>query len=114
MTPLFVFALFFAGLSVGYSDRCLNPEISSETFTTQDATIVTNIAYICEFQVRCKSGVAANLYAEIDGSIVPISVIGPNTHQVSFPIMYHNHISTILISRLAGLKTRKLLLEVIK
>lgn len=72
----------FASVTFVNCSSCENPQITSKTFTTQDATVVLNIAYVTEFEVQCKSGTLSNLYADIDGAVVPISVIGPNTYQV--------------------------------
>lgn len=61
---------------------CENPQVTSKTFTTLDATVVANIAYVSEFEVVCKSGSVTNLYADTEGIIVPVSVIGTNKFQV--------------------------------
>nr|XP_023024242.1 translocon-associated protein subunit delta-like [Leptinotarsa decemlineata] len=71
---------FFAGLC----SSCSNPEVTSTSFTTLDATIVSNIAYISEFTVKCSSGVVGNLYSELDGNISPVSIVGSNQYQVSW------------------------------
>ncbi|XP_050313869.1 translocon-associated protein subunit delta [Anthonomus grandis grandis] len=73
--------VFLSGLSLA----CTNPQVTSKSFTTQDATIVTHIAYIADFQVKCSSGDVSNLYAELeDGSIVPVAQVAPDTYQVSW------------------------------
>lgn len=87
MALVFNFVIIFVTLSVGYCSSCINPEIISETFTTQDATIVTNVAYVSEFQIKCKTGTATNLYADIEGSIVPVSVVGIDIYQVSLQLI---------------------------
>lgn len=75
---LYVFAIF----SVAFCGGCENPQVNSKSFTTLDATIVANIAYISEFEMQCSSGAPATLYADIEGSIVPVSVVGNNKFQV--------------------------------
>lgn len=87
MAQLLNLAVIFVTISVGYCSSCINPEITSETFTTQDATIVTNIAYVSEFQVKCKTGAATNLYADIEGNIVPVSIVGQGVYQVCLLLM---------------------------
>lgn len=67
---------------------CSNPEVAATSFTTLDATIVTNIAYISEFSVKCSSGKLGNLYAELDGTISPVSTVGNNRFQVSNEIYF--------------------------
>lgn len=79
----FNFLAFFAFVSSGLCSSCTNPQVTSKSFTTQDATIVTNIAYISEFSLECSSGTVSHLYADVDGIIVPVSEIAPNTYQVS-------------------------------
>lgn len=64
-------------------ESCTNPQLTSTSFTTEDATIVTNIAYISEFTLKCSNGQVPPLYAEVNGNIVPVSVVGPNQYQVS-------------------------------
>lgn len=73
---------FLAMLSLGNCSTCEKPQITSKSFTTLDATVVANIAYVTEFEVICKAGSLTSLYADIDGIIVPVSVIGTNKFQV--------------------------------
>lgn len=79
---------FLATLSLACCSTCENPKVTSKTFTTLDATIVANIAYVSEFQVTCSSGSLTNLYADIEGSIVPVSVIGDSKYQVRFIALF--------------------------
>lgn len=63
---------------------CSNPEVTSKSFTTQDATIVSHIGFISEFSVKCSSGQVSSLYAQLeDGSVIPVAVVGPQAYQVS-------------------------------
>ncbi|CAH1373137.1 unnamed protein product [Tenebrio molitor] len=63
---------------------CENPEIRSNSYTTEDATILTHIAYISEFTVKCGSGTVSNLYALMGDTVQPIGVTGPNRYQISW------------------------------
>ncbi|CAG9855212.1 unnamed protein product [Phyllotreta striolata] len=83
MTRLYILA-FISLLSCTFCLGCSNPKVTSSSFTTVDATIVTNIAYISEFSVTCESGKAGNLYAEVEGNISPVSIVGNNRYQVSW------------------------------
>lgn len=114
MARLLNLAVIFVMISMGYCSSCTNPEITSETFTTQDATIVTSIAYVSEFQVKCKTGTATNLYADIEGSIVPVSVVGQGLYQVSLQLFIEQKVRKFGAFRLVGPKIQKLLPEVIK
>lgn len=76
------------------ASSCSKPSIQSTSFTTQDATIVTNIAYIAQFKLSCDGEPAVSvlnqlclfsifyqlhvqqdipLYAEVGGK--PLSVV---------------------------------------
>lgn len=79
-----LFIALFAVISCGLCESCIEPKITSRTFTTQDATVVTNIAYITEFDVECGAGTISSLYADVDGNVQPVSLIGLNSYQVSF------------------------------
>lgn len=73
---------FLAILSSAVANSCNNPQITSNSFTTQDATIVANIAYVSEFSVKCESGAVSNLYADVDGVIAPVTIVGTDKFQV--------------------------------
>ncbi|XP_028140133.1 translocon-associated protein subunit delta [Diabrotica virgifera virgifera] len=75
---------FFTIISASFCLGCTNPEVSSKSFTTLDATIVTNIAYISEFSIKCGSGKLGNLYAALNGHISPVSLVGNDKFQVSW------------------------------
>ncbi|RZC40333.1 TRAP-delta domain containing protein [Asbolus verrucosus] len=75
------FLLFCIG---GAVSSCESPEIISSTYTTEDATVLTHIAYISEFTVKCGSGSVSNLYALMGGAVQPIGVIGPSKYQISW------------------------------
>lgn len=68
------------------ADTCTKPEVSASAYTTQDATVLTNIAFIAEFHLKCSNGVEGiPLYAEINGKTVPAARIGDYNHyQVSW------------------------------
>merc|ERR1712071_355579 len=53
---------------------CSNPTLSSTSFTTQDATILSNIAYVSQFKLECDGEPAdIPLFAEVGGK--PLSVV---------------------------------------
>lgn len=70
-------------IAFGLSCKSLTPE-SINTFTTQDATIVSQIAYIAEFKLNCPGLETAPLFAEFDGQLSPVSRVGENQFQVSY------------------------------
>ncbi|RZC35843.1 TRAP-delta domain containing protein [Asbolus verrucosus] len=84
MSKIFLIVACVAFATTALCESCTNPQITSTSFTTQDATIVTNIAYISDFTLKCGNGEASTLYAEINGNIVPVSIVGENQYQVSW------------------------------
>ncbi|XP_060515745.1 translocon-associated protein subunit delta [Cylas formicarius] len=85
MKQQIVLASFFFVSFTGFCGACTNPQVTSKSFTTQDATIVSHIAYVSDFSVKCSSGEAGSLYAELeDGSITPVAIVGPQSYQVSW------------------------------
>ncbi|XP_044746111.1 translocon-associated protein subunit delta-like [Coccinella septempunctata] len=79
------FAFFFACLNLAFSETCKNPVITSHSFTTQDSTYLTNIAYIGVFEVKCENdGILKNIYADLNGNIAPVSTVDKNKFQVSW------------------------------
>ncbi|KAL1110297.1 hypothetical protein AAG570_008374 [Ranatra chinensis] len=85
MSALVRLAVFAVFLNFAASEGCTKPEITSVSYTTQDATIVTNIAFVSEFTFRC-SGLPSDvpLYAEVGGSVFPAVHIGREKYQVSW------------------------------
>uniref|UniRef100_A0A4D5RAI4 Translocon-associated protein subunit delta n=1 Tax=Scolopendra viridis TaxID=118503 RepID=A0A4D5RAI4_SCOVI len=67
-------------------DTCQNPQVSSESYTTTDATVVVNIAFIAQFTVKCSNNVKnLNLYADVNGKIIPVTKsLEENKYQVSW------------------------------
>ncbi|PSN36512.1 hypothetical protein C0J52_05052, partial [Blattella germanica] len=65
---------------------CTKPAVSFTQYTTQDATILTNIAFVAEFTLSCENrAVGFPLYAEINGRTLPAARIGDdNRYQVSW------------------------------
>lgn len=64
--------LFSAIISLAYCDTCTKPEVSASSYTTQDATVLTNLAFIAEFTLKCGNGVkGVPLHAEVNGKTLP-------------------------------------------
>lgn len=68
------------------ADVCTKPEVSASAYTTQDATVLTSIAFVAEFTLKCGNHVIGlPLYAEINGKTLPAARIGDdNRYQVSW------------------------------
>lgn len=75
--------LFYFKLVQG--NTCTKPEVTASAYTTQDATVLTNIAFIAEFTLKCSNGVKGiPLYAEVNGKTLPAAKTGDNKYQVSW------------------------------
>ncbi|XP_071439272.1 translocon-associated protein subunit delta [Hetaerina americana] len=83
-------SVIFVAFSFTFGKTCTNPEVSATAFTTQDATVLTSIAYVSEFTLQCSNGAEKDrlpLYAEVNGVTLPTARIGPEgygRYQVSW------------------------------
>ncbi|XP_031631150.1 translocon-associated protein subunit delta [Contarinia nasturtii] len=87
MSKLLFVCAFSAIVSLSLGLSCTSPTVESDvSFTTQDATIVSQIAFITEFTLKCsnKASETSPLFAEIDGKLQPVSRIGTDRFQVSW------------------------------
>nr|CAD7195006.1 unnamed protein product [Timema douglasi] len=67
------------------AEVCSNPDVTASAYTTQDATVLTSIAFIADFTLKCGNGAKGiPLYAEIDGKTVPAARTGDDKYQVSW------------------------------
>lgn len=81
---LLVCSLFML-ITFSAANSCSKPEVSASAYTTQDATVLTNIAFVAEFTLKCANGVKGiPLYAEINGKTLPAARIGEDKYQVSW------------------------------
>lgn len=73
------------GFSAANSNICTKPEVSAQSYTTPDATILTNIGFVAEFSLKCGNGVQnPSLFAELGGKTQSVARIGNNKYQVSW------------------------------
>lgn len=84
MVTKYAFCLL-AIASVAFAQGCTNPQVEASSFTSLDATVVTHIAYITEFTLKCDNPLPENyaLYAEVDGKPLTAARVGENRYQVS-------------------------------
>lgn len=90
MVTKYVVSLFvIASLSGAFAQSCQNPQVEAASFTSLDATIVTQIAYITEFTLKCDNPLPENyaLYAEVDGKSLTAARVGENKYQVCITLM---------------------------
>lgn len=79
-----VVLLAYACISGAVAEGCANPKVEATSFTSLDATVVTQIAYITEFSLKCDNPLPENyaLYAEVDGKALTAARVGQNKYQV--------------------------------
>lgn len=70
------------------ANSCGKPEVQATSYTTQDATVLTNIAYVAEFALKCSTGVKGlPLYAEVNGKILPAARTSDDSHYQVYSII---------------------------
>ncbi|CAH4034397.1 translocon-associated protein subunit delta [Pieris brassicae] len=86
MVTKYLFTILAIAASTAFAQSCQNPQVEAASFTSLDATVVTQIAYITEFTLKCDNPLPANyaLYAEVDGKSLTAARIGENKYQVSW------------------------------
>ncbi|CAB0041146.1 unnamed protein product [Trichogramma brassicae] len=74
-----------AALSVS-AETCLKPEVSASAYVTEDATVLTQVAFTTQFTLKCTNGAKGiSLYAEVDGKSMPaVRLSADNKYQVSW------------------------------
>lgn len=80
------FPLICIIFSVGFvtSDQCSDPQVASNSYTTKDAFILREIAYVSNFHIKCKSGKLSNLYALIGNTIAPVAQVSSDLYEISW------------------------------
>jgi len=77
--------LLLASFNLVFGSSCVQPQITTYSYTTGDATVVTNIAFVAEFTLKCSNNVAnLPLYAEIQGTTLPAVQTSKDQYQVSW------------------------------
>lgn len=78
--------------SVVFGETCQKPEVISSTYVTEDATILTNVAFTTQFTLTCSNGAKdISLYAEVEGKALPaVRLSADNKYQVIHTEFYLN------------------------
>ncbi|KAK1132786.1 hypothetical protein K0M31_014161 [Melipona bicolor] len=78
--------LIICGVSEIFAETCQKPEVIASAYVTEDATILTNVAFTTQFVLKCSNGVKGiTLYAEVDGKSLPAARLSSdNKYQVSW------------------------------
>uniref|UniRef100_U5ESD6 Translocon-associated protein subunit delta n=1 Tax=Corethrella appendiculata TaxID=1370023 RepID=U5ESD6_9DIPT len=80
-SKLIILSLF---VTLTIATTCTNPQIKQTFFSTEDATIVSQIAYITEFTLKCSNSAQIQLFAEVGGKLTPVVRVGDDKYQVSW------------------------------
>ncbi|XP_068625968.1 translocon-associated protein subunit delta [Battus philenor] len=86
VTKFVLSILAIAFISGSRAESCQNPKVEATSFTSLDATVVTQIAYITEFTLVCDNQLPENyaLYGEVDGKSLTAARVGQNKYQISW------------------------------
>ncbi|XP_063979877.1 translocon-associated protein subunit delta [Diachasmimorpha longicaudata] len=78
--------IFFLSVCGVLGETCEKPEITASAYVTEDATILTNVAFTTQFTLKCSNGVKdISLYAECEGKSLPaVRLSTDNKYQVSW------------------------------
>ncbi|EFN79807.1 translocon-associated protein subunit delta [Harpegnathos saltator] len=73
-------------ISIVLAETCQKPEVVASAYVTEDATVLTNVAFTTQFVLKCSNGVKGiSLYAEVEGKALPaVRLSTDNKYQVSW------------------------------
>lgn len=85
-------------ISVAFAETCQKPEVVSSTYVTEDATVLTDVAFTTQFVLKCSNGVKGlSLYAEVEGKTLPaVRLSADNKYQVNH--MYNCTVDQAMVS----------------
>ncbi|XP_015523135.1 translocon-associated protein subunit delta [Neodiprion pinetum] len=86
MNRLIVLCIIAVTTSLALAETCQKPEVSASAYVTEDATVLTNIAFTTQFTLKCSNGAkGVSLYAEVEGKTLPaVRLSADNKYQVSW------------------------------
>lgn len=84
MDKISLFYALVALISAVFAETCQKPEVTASAYVTEDATVLTNIAFTTQFVLKCNNGVKGiSLYAEVEGKALPaVRLSADNKYQV--------------------------------
>ena len=87
--------------SSAFAETCQKPEVTASAYVTEDATVLTQVAYTTQFTLKCTNGVKGiSLYAEVDGKALPaVRLSNDNKYQVHKIIAYYRYMLKIINKR---------------
>lgn len=77
-------------VSVVFAETCQKPEVVASAYVTEDATVLTSVAFTTQFVLKCSNGVKGiSLYAEVEGKALPaVRLSADNKYQVTILHIY--------------------------
>ncbi|KYN04545.1 Translocon-associated protein subunit delta [Cyphomyrmex costatus] len=86
MNKVFFLCALTSLISVAFAETCQKPEIVASSYVTEDATVLTNVAFTMQFVLKCNNGVKGiSLYAEVEGKTLPaVRLSADNKYQISW------------------------------
>ncbi|CAD6239247.1 GSCOCG00008660001-RA-CDS [Cotesia congregata] len=86
MKCLVILCVILGAVSGIRGEKCDKPEVTATAYVTQDATVLTNVAFTTQFTLKCSNGVKdISLYAECEGKTLPaVRLSADNKYQVSW------------------------------
>ena len=72
MNPVYSVAVLMAMVGSVMS-TCSDPKVTASSYTPADSQVLTAIPFIAEFSLACSNGEKPSLYADIDGTLVPVT-----------------------------------------
>ncbi|XP_058791617.1 translocon-associated protein subunit delta [Phymastichus coffea] len=82
------FITFFLAITASsvLAETCLKPEVQASAYVTEDATVLTQVAFTTQFTLKCANGAKGiSLYAEVDGKSLPaVRLSADNKYQISW------------------------------
>ncbi|XP_056639986.1 translocon-associated protein subunit delta-like [Diorhabda sublineata] len=78
---VFLINLFFTSVN---ADPCKNAQVISTSYTTKDATILKQVAFISSFYIKCDIGHSSYLYTVLGDVISPVASVGQGKYQISW------------------------------
>lgn len=86
MKCILFIGIVFVTINVIIAETCQKPEVTASAYVTEDATILTNVAFTTQFTLKCSNGVKdISLYAECEGKSLPaVRLSADNKYQVNY------------------------------
>jgi len=84
MNKIILICVLAGIISAALAESCQKPEIVASSYVTEDATVLTSVAFTMQFVLKCSNGVKGiSLYADVEGRTLPaVRLSADNKYQV--------------------------------